>query len=202
MDGCENCTLQNVTMQNGGFATIFETGGASGNNYFKCTIEPGPQPAGASEDQLVGCGADGVHSTGTTTGPDLEDSIFSGVFLDDCIAIHGSFHRVVRSEGNTIYLAADSSKLVPGDLLRISDTHGFFARAKCVAVEEEPSHEKRVTLDQNLNVPINHWQDANPKLGTKANDPDHCGRGYKILRCQLGNTSNRESRHRDSKQSV
>lgn len=191
MDGCANCTLQNVTLQNGGFATIFETGGAGGNHYLKCKIQPGPRPPGATEDQLVGCGADGVHSTGTGTGPDLEDCVFSGVFLDDCIAVHGSFQRVVESEGNTIVLARGGTRLVPGDPLRIADTHGFFAQAKCMAIQELPENRVRVTLDQDLNVPIDHSQDKQEKLGTKANNPDRCGRGYRILRCRLGDTRSR-----------
>ena len=192
MDGCENCTLQNVTFQNGGFATIFETGGAGGNHYFKCKIEPGPRPAGAIEEQLIGCGADGVHSTGTTIGPDFEDCVFTGVFLDDCIAIHGSFDRVINSHGNTIVLAHGGwDKPVAGDPIRISNTDNFFAQAICTVVEELPNHDLQLTLDQNLNVPINHAQDDKPKLGTKANDPNHCGRGYKILRCRLGDTRSR-----------
>jgi hypothetical protein len=191
LDDCEGCTLENVTLQNGGFATIFETGGAGGNHYLKCRIQPGPRAVGATEDELVGCGADGVHSVGTTVGPDFEDCTFTGVFLDDCIAVHGTFSRVIESDGNKITLAHGGHKPAVGDTLRISDTHGFFGEAKCTAVDDQSNHDVRVTLDQTLNVPIDHTQDKDPKLGTKANDPNRCGRGYKILRCRLGDTRSR-----------
>jgi hypothetical protein len=191
LDGCQNCTLQNITFQNGGFATIFETGGAGGNHILRCKIQPGPRPGGATEDQLVGCGADGVHSVDVAVGPEFQDCIFSGVFLDDCIAIHGNFDRVIRAAGNTIVLAAGRDKPAVGDPIRISNTDNFFAQAICTAVEELPNHDLKLTLDKDLNVPINHAQDADPKLGTKANDPNHCGKGYKIIRCRLGNTRSR-----------
>ena len=38
-----------------------------------------------------------------------------------------------------------------------------------------------ITLDRPLQVPA----------GAKANNPNHCGRGFKILRCRLGNTRSR-----------
>lgn len=70
-------------MQNGGFATFFETGGAGGNHYLHCRITCGPKPDGATEAQVVSCGADGFHSTETTRGPDIEDCDFEGVYHDD-----------------------------------------------------------------------------------------------------------------------
>lgn len=90
---CVNCTFQNLTLQNSGFAAFFE-GGGSGNRFVDCRIVPGPRPPGATEDQLVGCGADGFHSAGTTVGPSIEGMVFEGVLHDDCIAIHGSFQSV------------------------------------------------------------------------------------------------------------
>lgn len=192
LDGCENCTLRNVTFENGGFATLFETKGKGGNHYLNCTIQPGPRPAGATEDELVGGGADGFHSVGTATGPDIEDCTFTGVFLDDCIAIHGSFHRVVSSTGSTlVILSRPEDRPAAGDTLRVSNPHGFFAQAKCTAVEALPNDAVKVTLDQTLNLSVDSSSEADPHKGTKAGDPGRCGRGFRILRCHLGNTRSR-----------
>jgi hypothetical protein len=192
MDGCSDCTLKNMTFENGGFATFFETGGAGGNHYLNCKIQLGPRPFGATEDELVSCGADGFHSTGTGTGPDIEDCVFTGIFLDDCIAIHGTFDRVTSASGATLVVTSrPENRPMTGEPLRISNTDGFFAQAMCTAVVELPDHSYQATLDQALNVPIDHSEDADSRKGTKANDPDHCGRGFKILRCRLGETRSR-----------
>ena len=185
------CTIQNVTLQNGGFATLFETGGAGANRYLKCRIEPGPRPPGATEDPLVADGADGFHSSATETGPDIEDCVFTGVFLDDCIAIHGGFSRVTQVDGATLTLASIYPLPQVHDTLRIADTHGFFAQGTCQAVERGAGDTVKVTLDQDLHVPIDHTQDDDKRLGTKASNPRYCGRGYKMLRCQLGHTRSR-----------
>ena len=47
--------------RDGGFANFFETGGAGGNHYRGCKIQPGPRPPGATADEIVSCGADGPH---------------------------------------------------------------------------------------------------------------------------------------------
>ncbi len=189
LDNCENCTLSNMTLFNGGFASIFDTGGIGGNHYLKCRIRTGPRPVGATEDQIVSAGADGLHSAGTQKGPDIEDCIFTGVFLDDCIAIHGGFGRVISAEGNTLILKGGDP--VVGQPLRISDTHGFFGQATVTEIEKAPDGGNKITLDQDLHVPIDHSQDKEEKLGTKANNPDRCGEGYRILRCRLGDTRSR-----------
>ena len=191
LDGCGNCTLENTIFSNGGFADFFETGGLGGNHYLKCKIKLGPRPPGATEDEIVSSGADGFHSVGTKTGPDIEDCNFTGVFLDDCIAIHGSFGRVIRAEGNHIVLKGGGGDPNVGDPLRISDTHGFFGQATVTAIERTSEGDSDVALDQDLHVPIDHSQDSDPKLGTKANNPNRCGLGYKILRCRLGDTRSR-----------
>ena len=190
-DGCQTCTLKNVTLQNAGFAAFFETGGAGANRFLNCKLQPGPRPPGATEDELVGCGADGFHSTGTGIGPDIEDCVFTGVFLDDCIAIHGSFDRVVGAEGADITLASTRASPAVGDPLRIADMKGFFAQATCTAVSTKLDGKMQLTLDSDLQVPIDHAEDFDPRKGTKASDPMKCGHGYKILRCRLGDTRSR-----------
>jgi hypothetical protein len=130
LDGCKTCTVKNITLQNAGFAAFFETGGAGGNHYVGCRLQPGPRPVGATEEELVGCGADGFHSTQTVTGPDIEDCIFTGVFLDDCIAIHGRFDRVINAGADDLTLSSAQSPPSAGEPLRIADMKGFFAQAK------------------------------------------------------------------------
>ena len=100
LDGCSQCTMRGITLQNSGFAAFFETGGAGGNYYVDCRVSPGPKPAGATEEQLVGCGADGFHSAGTRHGPTIERCAWEGVLHDDCIAIHGSLQKIVRADGS------------------------------------------------------------------------------------------------------
>ena len=187
------CTLSNVTLQNAGFAGIFETGGKGANRYLKCHWEPGPRPSGATEDQLVCAGADGLHSTETVVGPDVEDCTFSGVLLDDGIAIHGTFGRVIKAEGNDLIFAAKPQcPAVVGDPLIIADNNGFVTKATCTAVQKELDGTKRVTLDHIPPVPIDHSLDGGDlKLGTKAYNPNACGYGFKILRCRVGNTRSR-----------
>ena len=191
LDDCENCTLRGVTFCDGGFANMFETGGAGGNHYLGCKIQPGPRPAGATVDEIVSCGADGFHSAGVALGPDIEDCVFTGVFLDDCIAIHGHFGRVISAEGENLVLKKGEGNPTVGDPLRISDTHGFFGEAVVIATGKLPNGDVRVTLNVDLHIPIDHAQDQEEKLGTKANNPNRCGRGYKILRCRLGDTRSR-----------
>jgi len=183
VDGCENVTLSGLTMQNGGFGTFFETGGAGGNHFLHCRITYGPRPAGATEDQIVSCGADGFHSTETTRGPDIEDCDFEGVYHDDCIAIHGSFQKVISSSGASLVLDGHGDQYAPNEPIRISDGKGFFEQATCLAVNVPQGQRQAVeiTLDRPLEVPA----------GAKANNPNHCGRGFKILRCHLGNTRSR-----------
>ncbi len=164
VDGCENVTLSGLTLQNGGFGTFFETGGAGGNHYLHCRVTYGPKPAGATEDEVFSCGADGFHSTETALGPDIEDCDFDGVYHDDCIAIHGSFQKVIGSSGATLTLDGRADQYAPNEPIRISDGKGFFEQATCLAVK---------------------------RPGAKANNPHRCGRGFKVLRCHLGNTRSR-----------
>lgn len=192
VDWCATCTLRNVTLGNAGFGAFFETRGPGGNRYLHCAVAPGPRPRGATEEELVGCGADGFHSTGAGVGPDLEDCTFTGVFLDDCIAIHGSFLPVLSASGATLILQARPVDCpVVGATLRIADTRGFFAQARCLAVQALPGQGVQVTLDQKLDHFVDRSHPDDPRQGAKASDPARCGRGYKILRCRLGNTRSR-----------
>jgi hypothetical protein len=78
--------MKDITLKNSGFAAFFETGGDGGHRYVGCRVARGPKPPGATEEQLVSCGADGFHSTGTCVGPTFEHCTWEGVLLDDCLA--------------------------------------------------------------------------------------------------------------------
>ena len=137
LDGCERCTMRKVILQNSGFAAFFETGGIGGNLYEDCRVMHGPRPAGAAEDQLVGCGADGFHSTGTKNGPTILRCSWEGLLHDDCIAIHGSLQKVIRAKGNKLVLEpGNRGGFACGEPVRISSANGYFGEFTCTKVEE------------------------------------------------------------------
>jgi hypothetical protein len=155
LDNSENITVQDVVCQNGGFGTFFETGGSS-NHFIGCKVTFGPKPDGATEMPLVSCGADGFHSVNTTIGPEVRDCVFEGVFLDDCIAIHGTFQAVASVAGNIVtFDGKGDGGFAVGDPVRFSDKNGFFAQARCVDLQRTggANRQVRVTLDQDIKVP-------------------------------------------------
>ncbi|MDR3709631.1 MAG: right-handed parallel beta-helix repeat-containing protein [Capsulimonadaceae bacterium] len=181
LDGCEHCTIKDVSMMRNGFAPIFETGGG-GNRILGCKWLLGPRPAGATEEPLVSTMADGLHSVGTTEGPDIEDCTMEGVLLDDCIAIHGSFSDLVSSAGSKL-IAKGHASFFAGDPIVGCDKKGFFAQGKVVAVEHNVDGAGTCTIvtDIALNAP--------PE--TKLYNPSACGAGYKIINCHIGDTRSR-----------
>ena len=180
LDGSRGCTVRDVTMMRNGFANVREDGGG-GNHLFHCVWALGPRPSGATADPLVTNTADGLHSTGADPGLDIENCVFQGVLLDDCIAIHGSFQTITSASGNTLTLANGSGGLRVGDPARISDEHGFFAQATVTALQDNADKTATVTLDRALDVPV----------GAKTSNPLHDGGGYKIIGNHLGNTRSR-----------
>ncbi len=90
-----------------------------------------------------------------------------------------------------ITLASARPLPVVGDSLLIADMNGFFAQAVCAAVSPQSDGTVQITLDHNLDVPIDVSEKSDKRKGTKASDPANCGRGYKILRCRLGDTRSR-----------
>ncbi|MGO9108272.1 MAG: right-handed parallel beta-helix repeat-containing protein [Thermoguttaceae bacterium] len=184
LDGCKGCTMKEVTLRNSGFAAFFETGGEGGHRYLGCRVARGPKPPGATEEPLISCGADGFHSAGTRIGPTFERCTWEGVLLDDCIAIHGSFQKVIRAEGTTLILErGNRGNFAVNEPVRISSNHGFFGQAKCVALRNlrSPENVLELTLDHAMAAPAD----------AKAGNPERCGKGYKILDCTLGNTRSR-----------
>jgi hypothetical protein len=154
LDGCSHCIMRNVTLQNAGFGAFFDTGGEGGNTYAECTVMPGPKPEGATEEQLVGCGADGFHSAGNKIGPTIDHCSWKGLLHDDCIAIHGSLQKIVRTDGNRLILEkGNRGGFAAGEPVRISSDKGYFGEFNCVAVR--PFREKvdylQLTLPQAKN---------------------------------------------------
>jgi hypothetical protein len=183
LDSCRNCTIRDVSMMRNGFAAIFETGGPGGNHILGCKWLLGPKPAGATEDPVVSCSADGFHSGGTVTGPDIENCVMEGPMLDDCIAIHGYFSDVVSATPDSLTIKGNGSwDFAPGEPMIICSSGGFYAEAKVTTVTNNADNTRTVNLDSNVNAPTS---------GTKVYDPDRCGAGYKIIDCKIGHTRSR-----------
>ena len=179
LNNCQNCTVKNVTMMRNGFAPLREDGGG-GNHYFHCRWALGPRPGDATEEPLVTNAADGMHMIGSFPGPDIEDCVFEGVFLDDCIAIHGGFTAIKSVSGPTLTLEKDGG-LVVGQPARISNEKGFFGEATVTALKDNGDKTWTVTLDRDLGVPAE----------AKVSNPRRDGAGYKIINCRLGGTRSR-----------
>jgi hypothetical protein len=184
LDGCGHCTMRGLTLQNSGFAAFFETGGEGGHYYADCCVSPGPKPAGATEEQLVGCGADGFHSAGTRHGPTIERCAWEGVLHDDCIAIHGSLQKIIRGEGNKLILEkGNRGGFAAGEPVRISSKDGFFGEFNCTAM--------RVLKDEGELLELTLDRESGAPAEAKASNPRNNGAGYKILDCTLGNCRSR-----------
>lgn len=175
-----DCTIKNVTLMRNGFAPLREDGGG-GNYYLHIVWALGPRPKGATEDPLVTNAADGMHMTGSFPGPDIERCEFRGVFLDDCIAIHGYFQTIKSASGSTVTLDGGAGSVKAGETVRISDQKGFFAEAFVVAVKGNGDKTTTVTLDKGCSVPTS----------AKLSSPHGDGAGYKIIGCRLGDTRSR-----------
>ena len=174
-----NCTVKDVTMMRNGFANVREDNGG-GNHYLHCVWASGPRPGGATEDPLVTNAADGMHLIGSYPGPDIENCVFRGVFLDDCIAIHGGFTAIKSVAGAALTLGGDGGLKV-GQPARISGDKGFFGEATVIALKDNGDKTWTVTLDRDLAVPPN----------AKVSNPLRDGAGYKIIGCRLGDTRSR-----------
>jgi lysophospholipase L1-like esterase len=180
LDDSRNCTVRDITMMRNGFAPLREDHGG-GNLIQRMRWALGPKPAGATEEPLVTNAADGFHSTGAYPGPVVEACVFEGVFLDDCIAIHGGFAKIVEATPDTITLDKGRGALRVGEPARISNDKGFFAEALVKAIVDNPDKTATVTLDKALNVPV----------GAKVGNPRVVGAGYLITGCHLGDTRSR-----------
>jgi len=179
---CKNCTIKDLVMLRNGFANVREEGSGGGNHILHCIWALGPKPDGATENPLVTNAADGLHSTGANPGPDIEDCVFQGVLLDDCIAIHGYFTTVVSGTDNTMVIAdKDLGGFAIGEPLRVTNGSGFIVDVHATAVTDNGNNTSTITLDQSVNVPA----------GAKFSAVDRDGPGYKILRCHIGGTRSR-----------
>jgi hypothetical protein len=180
LNDSRDCTIKDVTLVRNGFAPLRDDGGG-GNHYTHVVWALGPPPAGGTEKPLVTNSADGMHMIGSYPGPDIENCVFQGIFLDDCIAIHGSFQTINAVSGKVLTLKGGIGALKVGEPVRISDTKGFFGGASVVSLKDNGDKTTTVTLDKDLGVPV----------GAKLSNPLADGAGYKIIGCHLGNTRSR-----------
>ena len=177
---CHNCTIKDVTMMRNGFAPIFEGEGGE-NHYLQCHWALGPRPAGATEGPVVTNAADGLHSPDDNPGPDIERCTFDGVFLDDCIAIHGGYHKIISVNGPTLVAQNAYAFYAVGEPVRISNDKGFYLQAIVTALKDNNNGTSTLTLDTTETVPVN----------ASMSNPLWDGHGYKIIGCRLGNTRSR-----------
>jgi hypothetical protein len=180
LGGSRGCTIKDVTLMRNGFAPIREDGGG-GNHYLHCVWALGPRPTGATEAPLVTNAADGMHMIGSYPGPDIEGCVFQGVFLDDCIAIHGGFKTVKSGTGDALICDKDAGPAVIGQPVRISDNKAFFQQATVTAIKDNGDGTTTVTLDRAVDAPT----------GSKFSNPRQDGADYKIIGCRLGGTRSR-----------
>ena len=182
LDRSSRCTMRDVTLENAGFAAFFETHGEGGHLYVGCKVAPGPLPVGATENPLVGCGADGFHSAGVRVGPTLDRCVWEGLLHDDCIAIHGYLQNVEQLEGDKLILEkGNRGGFVVGEPVRMSGKDGFFGEFTCAAMRTLGDERLELTLDRPSGAPAE----------SKASNPRCNGAGFKILNCTLGNTRSR-----------
>ena len=180
LSSCRNCTLKDISLMRNGFAPIFD-GEGDGNHVLSCHWRLGPRPAGATEDPVVTNAADGIHSPDARVGPDIENCTFDGVFLDDCIAIHGGFHGIKSVTGSVVVADSAYAFYQVGEPVRISNDKGFYLQANVSALKDNGDGTSTLTLDTTETVP----------LDAKLSNPLADGAGYKIIGCRLGNTRSR-----------
>lgn len=210
LDRSRHCTIKDITMMRNGFAPIFEDGGGA-NRIIGCRWVLGPKPAGARTRPVVTNQADGFHCVNAYPGPTLENCFMHGVFLDDCIAIHGEFQTVLAVNGN--HLVVDDNRnadLAVGQPIQISSIHGFFADSTVLAIHRFQIHNHRQEQFYDRVKPlggagsphnrpaIGWWLSririAAPlhvPLGAYVTNPLRCGTGYKIIGCHIGDTRSR-----------
>ena len=182
-----NCTVQDVTLLHNGFATIREEGTGGGNHFLHCIWALGPSPDGATNNPLVSCQSDGFHSTDANPGPDIENCVFQGVLLDDCIAIHGYFSNVSSVGSNSVVVTWNQWNV--NDPIRLSDIAGGYQDATVTGISQIDSGHWNITLDRSPGVTYQTYNDG--KSGTRASNPNLDGQGYKVLNCQIGDTRSR-----------
>ncbi len=210
LDNSRHCTLEDITMMRNGFAPIFEDGGGA-NRIIACRWVLGPKPHDATVAPLVTNQADGFHCVNAYPGPTLENCVMHGVFLDDCIAIHGEFQTVVGVSGNQLVVDDDrNARLAVGQPIQISSVKGFFANSKVLAISRFQIHNQDQAQKYDRVKPlgaaggaharpgIGAWlsrikiaADLRVPLGAFVTNPWRCGAGYKIIGCRIGDTRSR-----------
>jgi hypothetical protein len=173
-----NCTIRDIDLQRNGFSTIREDKGGA-NKIINCKWSVGEKPKGATEESLVSASADGFHSTNTFKGALIEGCNFTGILLDDPIAIHSAFvEAVFGTAGNELVVNKEGLKITLsiGDPIR----SGALPEARIIAITQT---EGKITYTIDKSLPIT--------AGDKFYNPAICGPGAIIRNNTIGNTRSR-----------
>ena len=103
--GSENLTIQNVTVFDGGFAYMEDTG-KGGHRYINCKVKVGAKPVGAAAERILSTAADAFHSNCMERGPIIENCEFENMG-DDGVNIHGPYVEALEKNGNKIIVIAE-----------------------------------------------------------------------------------------------
>ena len=185
--GCENVTLDGLTLYGGSGFCVHEDGGEGGSRYTYTLTYP-PKPNGATAAPLIASNADAFHSGGARKGPTLEGCKFEGM-CDDGIPIHGYYGLVVerQDDGRTLVMAGRNF-FQPGDPIRVLDKTGaLVGEAKVVSGEpapddfepHNPPQDKHFELDGHFyQLTLDKPVPAEP--GFRASTPNANGSGFVI----------------------
>ena len=107
LNQCTGVKLEDVTLYASPCFGFIEDQ-CDGNTYLRCKIDrraPQDDPVKRAVARMRSLDADAFHSIGAAKGPAIVDCTakFQG---DDCVNIHGVYHFVAGSQGNTLRVAA------------------------------------------------------------------------------------------------
>ncbi|WP_142688464.1 T9SS type A sorting domain-containing protein [Chitinophaga polysaccharea] len=110
--------LRNVTVNAGPGFGIFESGGAGGTLLDSCRVEPGPKPAGATQDRLLSVSWDAIQHKLTRTGPVVQYCTVKSAGDDSWSVTWDGDYQISSGGGNSITVTPDNLEV--GDSLRTS----------------------------------------------------------------------------------
>jgi hypothetical protein len=180
LQNAQYCVVKDMELRNNGFAAIREIEGGH-NKFINVKWSIGEKPAGATIDPLISSSADGFHSTNTYYGPLIDGCIFSGVLLDDPIAVRGSFAPAhTGTTGKNLKIATPDFvfKIIVNDTLRF----GTKGEAKVLSVSlDAGGASSTIVLDTDLGI----------QVGDTFSNPATCGPFTVVRNCIIGGTRSR-----------
>ncbi|HEY3328852.1 MAG TPA: right-handed parallel beta-helix repeat-containing protein [Capsulimonadaceae bacterium] len=188
------CTFSNLTLYWSGVFAYFETDGCSGNRWLGNKLTYGPIPPGATERALLAQSADGLHSSGSRVGPDIENCLFEGM-LDDGIAVHGTLYQVAKCSGTTLTLGCRYPRcdFAAGDPIRLANSEtGLIADSTVVSVKPVEFTPPQISKFGAYKGKLTYYEVAianaiDAPFDSTAADPARCGSGFKIIGCTIRN---------------